>query len=268
MIASIPPIGPSATLLVSYLLRLTSELLDGIIGYEVSPGIPERNDDQDESEANGGGAATTSPNEQLQNVISHLSFLDKVWSCVLRGHLVDVKAVKKNVELDSQKDFTDDYFPKEFSGREDPNEMQGINGSKSLSAGRYPPTLAANHIRESRIIIGSKGFSTVGQTDRIRLRNVIILGKENIFSWMRIQLDEPLPPKVDANDDDKEEEEREGNPPDKQSIKMEQEEFHQREVEEGEEDLEEVNTDQQRVVLKEKSHKNSYFDDLFARKVR
>jgi hypothetical protein len=36
----------------------------------------------------------------------------------------------------------------------------------------------------------------VGQTDRVRLRNIIVLGKEGLFSWMRSSLDAPLPPRL------------------------------------------------------------------------
>jgi hypothetical protein len=274
VIASIPPIGPSASLLVSYLLRLTSDLLDGIIGYEVTKQTSQvtHSDEDGGDEEREDGISRDVPllTEQLQQVIQSLSLLDKVWSCVLRGQLIDVKAAKSNV----LQDFTesDDYFPMSKDNGNDSNgavEEGHSNAREGHVPGRYPSkSNKGHHLKEARSIIGSKGFASVAQTDRIRLRNVIILGKENLFAWMRVQLNVPLPPPQIGVD---EAEER-----DVETVEEAIDKGNRGVVDgsegNGEEDLEEVDTDRKRddggkVDVAREAGGDSHFDDLFARKV-
>lgn len=274
VIASIPPIGPSASLLVSYLLRLTSELLDGIAGYDtmtsttqVTHGDEDGQDEEDE-------VSRDMPllSEQLQRVIQCLSLLDKVWSCVLRGQLIDIKAAKSNV----QQDFTDsdDYFPasKEGDGSHGAGEERQQSKARVEPAavpGRYPSRLNRGyHLREARSIVGSKGFASVAQTDRIRLRNVLTLAKENLFAWMRIQLNVPLPPpQIGLEEVEERDVEVIREAIDKGAVGV----VDMGEAE-GEEDLEEVDTDRKGEGAGEKDMTreqdgDSHYNDLFARKV-
>ena len=184
LIASIPPIGPSASLLVSYLLRLTNELVEGITGYEAGDDTP--------------GSPTL--DQQLQHVVESLGLLDRVWSCVLRGQMIDMAAAKDVVEMDTRRSQFEDHMPG-LRGVAAPATTR-TDSPHSLSSGRFPPAdPSSHHPRLGRAVMGSKGFSTVAQTNRIRLRNLLTLAKESLFSWMRVQLDVPLPPTVDGSDD-------------------------------------------------------------------
>jgi hypothetical protein len=263
VVASIPPIGPSVPLLVSYLLRLTSELLDGIAGYQLSAEATHDNDGEEDTEE----VIKDVPllTEQLQYVIQCLSILDKVWSSVLKGQLIDINAARINVERDFKD--SDDYFPQ---GQEDERQYKSAKAGINDVAGRYPSqSHKGQHLKEAKSIVGSKGFASVAQTDRIRLRNVIMLGKENLFAWMRIQLNVPLPPpQIGAEEDVGEEEDLEEvvNPT---MVKAEN-----LSAIEGENDLEEVDTDRLRPEngkeesIKREGGGDPHYDDLFARKVR
>jgi hypothetical protein len=260
-------------LLVSYLLRFTNELLDGIAGYEIT--VPEQN--------NNGMVSNVSIDEQLQLVVQSLGVLDRVWSCVLRGQMVDLEAAKKNVEAIRQ-DFNN-YFPSQDAEYEEGQNDHGGHLTDLQTSGRFPPIQPSNKVREGRSIVGSKGYSTVAQTNRIRLRNVITLAKENLFSWMRVQLDVPLPPRV-GEDDDEEENEEDGDEkpvlePDeikvngnKTATSTDEKDDNATDAhEEGEDDLEEVDTDRKslemnEVVVEARSSEHTHFDDIFSRKVR
>lgn len=182
LVASIPPIGPSASLLVSYLLRLTNELLEGITGYEAGDDTP--------------GSPTL--DQHLQHVVESLGLLDRVWSCVLRGQMIDMAAAKDIVDMDTRHSQFEEHNP----GLRGVGAATTTDSPHSLSSGRFPPAdPSSHHPRLGRAVMGSKGFSTVAQTNRIRLRNLLTLAKESLFAWMRVQLDVPLPPTVDGSDD-------------------------------------------------------------------
>ncbi|UZJ55258.1 hypothetical protein CBS101457_004578 [Exobasidium rhododendri] len=293
ILASIPPIGPSASLLVSYLLRYTNELLDGISGYEVCSKEGLEGDDDDESEKR------RSLDAGFRSVIQSVDVLDRVWSCVLRGQMVDLKAVTKNVETSSQNYEGD--FPMQNHAEYSRAGVEGtVYGTEAFHEGRFPPPLASGKLQEGKSFVGSKGHSTVAQTNRIRLRNVMTLAKENLFGWMRVQLDVPLPPRVVHDDEENEEDGKAGRgevfdqqEDDPLGVKVEGEgvgSLHGSEVfnvrrpkkeildqdaeasEEEEEDLEEVNTNADRMTHayddeEEKTEEHNHFETLFAQKI-
>lgn len=266
LIASIPSIGPSASLLVSYLLRYTNEILDGIAGYEIGS----IEDPSSSADVLG---------QELQMTVDSLNLLDRVWSCVLRGQMVDINAVKRNIER--AKDESDDLFPLAGFSRQGQEAQNGSMGDANQESGRYPPEQPNKSEKEGKSIVGSKGFATVAQTHRIRLRNLVALGKENLFTWMRVQLDVPLPPKLDAEKDDDldvatsrpeatVDEDAEATNMASGAVTVMKKEDDDDDDEEGEE-LEEVVTNGRLAEANDgdlQPKHDSHYDDLFARKVR
>lgn len=95
IIAEIPPVGPSAQLLINYLLRYTNEITDGIPGYEIGSRAAEQLVGDKES-----ATGTTSVSTNLEKVIGSLDLLDRVWAAVLRGNMIDMKQAKENTKKD------------------------------------------------------------------------------------------------------------------------------------------------------------------------
>lgn len=191
VITSIPPIGPSASLLINYLLRYTNEITDGIIGYDVSSLSAE-------------AESSTSADTTLKYVVRSLSLLDKSWASILRGQMVDLKIARQHIQQENEIDTG--LFPFESTH----NHPSAID---EATTGRYPPIESVSSSKEATSILGSRGFATVGQTHRIRLRNIITLAKENLFSWMRTQLDAPLPPMMEEESSRYEQSEQKGDDP-------------------------------------------------------
>lgn len=71
------------------------------------------------------------------------------------------------------------------------------NSGRSMSSTPAPFNRNGRQIQsESFSILGSKLNSTLGQTDKVRLRNLLVTSKENLFVWMRKVLDLPKPPQL------------------------------------------------------------------------
>lgn len=197
VVASIPPIGPSAALLVSYLLRLTTEITDGIQGYDLTS---ESASAGPSSHARGEGVPLSAYGEvesSLHLVVHSIGALDRVWAAVLRGQMVDLQIARKNAQSDANRS-VGPLPSMDVSLRvRDSAHGQQHESMHSTSTGRYPAAAAARDPRDSRSIVGSRGAATVAQTQRIRLRNIVVLAREGLYSWMRKQLDAPPPPTVD-----------------------------------------------------------------------
>lgn len=248
IIAEIPPVGPSAQLLINYLLRYTNEITDGIPGYEIGS----RSADQlvgDQEKVAGAPSVSSS----LEKAIASLDLLDRVWSAVLRGNMIDMKQAKEHSKNDIEVGKNSLSFP----GLGTPYTHSASHEQRQLeqNQGRYPKNAHQRSQRDNHSVVGSRGFSTVGQTQRIRLRNVITLAKENLFAWMRTQLDAPLPPQIEESQKDEKKEsqdliEKQGD--------LDATDSHNAE-EESEIQLEDVKT--------ESNNSHNHYDDLFSRKI-
>lgn len=252
IITSIPPVGPSAALLVSYLLRFTGDLVDGIQGYET---------EGEEAQ----GVATLSVEEQLDLVLWFMVVLDKIWAAVLKGHVVDYKTIKGRAS----------------------EEAKGAGAKEKIIDGRFTSVVTNGQeggegagTPESKPLVGGKGTSTVGQTDRIRLRNVAVGARDGLFAWMRQQLNRPIPPRIEDDGEDEEELFIEQGDVDQEEEAQEFREhegatrcsngaqIRQQQEEDEEDEMEEVDIDK---VAKgddeEEPEPRSHYDDLFARKI-
>ncbi|KZO92332.1 hypothetical protein CALVIDRAFT_504358 [Calocera viscosa TUFC12733] len=113
IILLIPPLDPSASLRVSYLLRLTGEFTDTLPGY---------------------GVSASTAGDSLEELVSFLNLLDKGWQAVLG------------------------------SQRWDPSSHSGVSMTSAGSGALSRP---------------------VSATDKIRLRSIIMSGRERIEEWVR-----------------------------------------------------------------------------------
>ncbi|EPQ32352.1 uncharacterized protein PFL1_00548 [Pseudozyma flocculosa PF-1] len=248
VLARVPPYGSGGTnLLVSYLLRCTSDICDGIAGYGLGmeierarresrqkgdqapskardeaadaysdrPGAEDGEDgeDQHEDEEQRRRQEIALRNKQLNLVLEATSLLDRMWTAILRGYMINFPVALKRAR-EAFSDADDSSNPTE----------QGRNGKASLRStvpgigrftsslvpspavdGRFlstPHSSALGSERESLPIQGGKGIRTVGQTDRVRLRNIAVLAREKLFAWMREELNAPLPPTMDEDEED------------------------------------------------------------------
>lgn len=182
IIASIPPVGPSAQLLINYLLRYTTEITDGLQGYELGSRADRRTSD-DVSKA-------------LEHTVRALDLLDRVWAAVLRGKMINLKAAKQHTVQDTERSREELSHP-------------GMLRRDEETTGRYASAANDDLVEENRSVVGSRGYATVAQTQRIRLRNVLTLAKETLFTWMRTQLDAPPPPQIDGSEREARSERRE-----------------------------------------------------------
>ncbi|KAN0066289.1 hypothetical protein ACQY0O_000383 [Thecaphora frezii] len=338
VLAQIPPYGGGSTnLLVSYLLRCTSDICEGIAGYSLAMEIEKarrerkrkRADTQGESGRasglsdfdDGGGKGgggddngeddskdledeeqrrreeLATHNRQLHLVLEALDLLDRMWSALLRGHMINLPVAQQHARR-AFSDASDMPDPAQRGSGKAPfqSRYDAAQGSRRPTSafvpsptvdGRFPATsldaIPASD-RESLPIQGGKGPRTVGQTDRVRLRNITVLAREKLFAWMRQELDAPLPPTMDEGEDD----DGTATAGDmmscataQQMLKEEEDEEEQREVEAAEElegDMEDVPIDSAQADAppamveeaydpREDTAEHRHFQELFDRKI-
>lgn len=238
VLARVPPYGAGSTnLLVSYLLRCSTDLCDGISGYSLAmetealkpqrkrqkreshqasnDGEPPSNedDDTDSDEEEERQHQIASRAKQLNLTLQTLDLVDRLWAAVLRGNLINLPVALSNAK-NSFPESTDmaDSPAASSSDRHPPSrnpQMSRISHSTSSLVpspaidGRFASNASASAInapRESLPIHGGRGNRTVGVTDQIRLRNIAISSRDKLFSWMRSELDAPAPPTMREDD--------------------------------------------------------------------
>ncbi len=179
--SNISPYGSTASLLISYLLRITSHAADGIPGYSLA-------------------AIKSNTSDALQSEISRalvmLESLDRVWNAVLCGEQVLFEHVRKNAGDDVDRAVAKGGKKRKRGAprQEDEEDYETATSLRYMGGSmRRPEEEAQAVLRDSQPILGSKGIRTVAQTDRVRLRNIIVLGKKQLFSWMRTSFDAPPP---------------------------------------------------------------------------
>lgn len=122
-----------------------------------------------------------------------LDLLDKLWSAILNGRMLNFKNAEIGSLRTEEKRSGNNRIGHQYSirsGSLDPF-------SRSMSATPAPDfSSSSNNQVESFSVSGSRGISTIGQTDRVRLRNLLVGSKEQLFVWMRKVLDAPAPPKL------------------------------------------------------------------------
>lgn len=255
VLARVPPYGSGSTnLLISYLLRCSTDLCDGITGYSLAMEVEvlrkqakSRKVDQSSSQRNIGRTDTEGKSvddgddgddrddrnnktsdlykeeerqhqtmlrtKQLNLVLQTLDLLDRVWTAVLRGNLVDFPVALSNArkafpepasvvtvdgevnDMAKQQQAHHPYRPATIHSASlvpSPAIDGRFTSSTSFSAGTTP--------RESVPVHGGRGNKTMDVTDQVRLRNIAISSREKLFSWMRTELQAPPPPVI-AEDD-------------------------------------------------------------------
>lgn len=259
IIAEIPPVGPSAQLLINYLLRYTNEITDGIPGYEIGSRSAKQLVGDEEKVA-----GTINVSSSLEKAIASLDLLDRVWSSVLRGNMIDMKQAKEH----TKKDIDIGKNSLSFPGLGTPYSHSASHEQHQIeqNQGRYSENANQRVQRDNHSVVGSRGFSTVGQTQRIRLRNVITLAKENLFAWMRTQLDAPLPPQIEESRKNEKKEnidliKSQGDLDDRDGVTDLQNDLENAE-EESEIQLEDVKTENE-----ESNNNNNHYDELFSRQI-
>lgn len=287
VLAHVPPYGGGSTnLLISYLLRCSTELCDGITGYSFGmefeverrerkrqkkdpAGEDEDRDSDDEEDRQNLIASRT---KQLNLALQTLDLLDRIWAAVLRGNLINLPVALINSRA-AFPDTTDANTQDEAQSHK-PYNPRTLHSTSSLVPspaidGRFvPASTSSNSARESLPIHGGRGNRTVGVTDQVRLRNIAISSREKLFSWMRTELDAPPPPRVDDNDGEQE-------PPDSTldgvlEVKVEPDTVADgEEEEEGDDpDMEDVDIGAtQSDVGEEDTEEHKHYQDLFDRKL-
>ncbi|KAK0527170.1 hypothetical protein OC842_004953 [Tilletia horrida] len=186
LIVRIPPLGSSAPLLVSYLLRTTSDLTEQVTGYNLGERDLKRN----------GDGATPTLEDQLHAILALLDLLDHIWADLLRGQPIQ------------QHQHTLSHFSTTSKSTSD--GAQSVGGLSTDPSGRFhhaapaeprpllhafPP--APNTPHRPHPAHGPSAASALSQTERIRLRNLVLLARDRLFRWMRDVLDAPPPPEID-----------------------------------------------------------------------
>ncbi|KAF9480904.1 hypothetical protein BDN70DRAFT_912530 [Pholiota conissans] len=147
-ILQIPPIDPSTSLRISYMLRLTGEALTSIPGYRLGAALPSGRDGA--STDSGGGMRAA-----LQDLVDFLDDLDQAWLAVLKGQAWD-PASSEGVDVafpnDVAMDLTDDPPP----------ATNGIAPKTAPTLKTSPPT----------------------QTDLTRLRSLLLAGESRLEEWL------------------------------------------------------------------------------------
>ena len=237
VLARVPPYGAGSTnLLLSYLLRCSNEIADGIRGYSLHMETDRRrrslkksrtdtssskegkkqadqadatSQDEGEESTDDQDQVTELYNKQLNYALETLDLLDRIWSAILRGHMINFSTARDNARRAFSNDSDDSAAP--FRSRYDATMFtQGSNRSTSSLVpspalnGRFSSSAAhrPTSIHESIPIQGGKGPKTVGLTDRVRLRNIVVIARQELFSWMRKELEAPPPPLLDGESDD------------------------------------------------------------------
>lgn len=235
---------------------MTSEFCDGIAGYRLEPSEGEEAEAGPEAGEGEGGeteagearaeaeGAASAPSanaaRQLNEVLSMLDLLDRFWTAILHGHLIDMQRAqayanashgisstnantnanakaKANANTEREREdpssstashvapfsarfeapdlgrgqsmIPDSSLEAVIDGRfRSDAQAGGGTGRGGATAGRWAP--------DSVPFEGGRGTRTVGQTDRVRLRNICADAKEHLFAWIRLVLDAPPPPTI------------------------------------------------------------------------
>ncbi|WFD34349.1 hypothetical protein MCUN1_001188 [Malassezia cuniculi] len=158
LVTSVPLIGSSAALRDTYLLRLTSEITDGIIAYSTT-------------------TDTHSRDAQLTLVLYWLDLLDRAWAVRMNRETFDIKAAR-------------DAAHTAYPWDNDPKALRAAQ--KAASSSLRVPSSRVSTPHQDAIV-------SFQQTDRIRLREVLVSARERIFAWMRSQLGGKAPPVLEEH---------------------------------------------------------------------
>ena len=227
IVTQIPPHGSALSLLTSYLLRITGDVVDHVPNYRLAVGFDDKHPMVEHKEQNPTQTRFAAILEELRASLVLLDLLDRAWNAILCGEQVVYEQAKSNAEqaIDAvagggkwrRKRRREDVDQEEkgaqqthdqgvLVGEEEEETLETITSrryhqsalDRAITAtGRSGARDMAHPIqRDSAPILGTKGIRTVPQTDRVRLRNAIVLGKENLFIWMREAVNAPPPPRV------------------------------------------------------------------------
>ncbi|CEH15280.1 hypothetical protein CBOM_03604 [Ceraceosorus bombacis] len=214
---------------VPYLLRATSELVEGVVGYDLRPyrreeehtptsfdyedlgDAPNVHDEADHSAAPPIGG-TPLP-MQFTYVLRTFALLDAQWVALLDGKDLDYKSAQAR----STRNYPCSGDLYEFKSSDDTLEM-GEEWHASTLTGRHPrATATASHGRFQRatenlegIRVQSGSGRALSQTDKVRLRNVVLDARARFMRWMRLALDAEMldDEEENAQEDEVEESER------------------------------------------------------------
>ncbi|KAE8244062.1 hypothetical protein A4X13_0g6835 [Tilletia indica] len=181
LIARVPPLGSSASLLVSYLLRATSELTGDITGYNLGEqGV------QDDLEA------------QLHAALAVVDALDSIWADLLRGQPLHQHQARLQLLLSSSGADLPPSSDAQLGLSTDPSgrfhhSATSRGSSSSVMHSSFPPPPSTPFADPHHAV----STSVLSQTERIRLRNLALLARDRLFRWMRDVLDAPPPPETD-----------------------------------------------------------------------
>ncbi|CDW97884.1 hypothetical protein [Sporisorium scitamineum] len=241
VLAHVPPYGSGSTnLLVSYLLRCSTDLSDGITGYSLAmevealkrqrkrqkqqhgdegddkdpkSGQDHDDEDEDEEEEEERQHQIASRTKQLNLALRTLDLLDRIWAAVLRGNLVNLPVALSNARkafpdsadvetADAQRTADDHLQSRRTHLAPVMHSTSSLVPSPAID-GRFASnasTSSSTSPRESLPIHGGRGNKTVGVTDQVRLRNIAISSRDKLFSWMRSELDAPAPPTMQEDE--------------------------------------------------------------------
>ncbi|CAD6924014.1 unnamed protein product [Tilletia controversa] len=188
LIARVPPLGSSAPLLVSLLLRATSELTENISGYNL-----------------GEHGALHDLDTQLHAALALVDALDSIWADLLRGQAIDqhqarLQLLTTSPEAPPSSD-TQYGLSTDPSGRFHHSQVSRRSGPSSL-VHSFPPPPSTPFADASTSSSTATSVSALSQTERIRLRNLALLARDRLFRWMRDVLDAPPPPETDDAQDE------------------------------------------------------------------
>lgn len=153
LVTATPLVGSSANVHDAYLLRLTTEITDGIPGYAT------RDD------------AELGRDAQLVYVLYWLDLLDQAWAARIQREPFDLAAAQT-------------HTLKRFPWSE---EHAALAAAKASAASLRSPAARVSTPVSSEL-------APYGQTDSVRLRNVLLGAQERLFGWMRDELGLPRPP--------------------------------------------------------------------------
>lgn len=239
VLAHVPPYGGGSTnLLVSYLLRCSTDICDGVAGYSLAMEIDahrrhskrqsRREADHLEEEASGPSGSEDREGQdsdddeerqlqaqlrskQLSLVLQTIDLLDRIWAAVLRGNLINLPLALSNAKQaypatssDASVDTTGKpaqaYDPRRVLSTSSLVPSPAVDGRFVSGAS----TSSSSGPRESLPVHGGRGPKTVGVTDQVRLRNIAVSSRDKLFAWMRTEMDAPPPPIVEENEQEPE----------------------------------------------------------------
>ncbi|SPO20836.1 uncharacterized protein UTRI_00313 [Ustilago trichophora] len=305
VLAHVPPYGSGSTnLLISYLLRCSTDLADGITGYSLAMEMDasrrqRKRQKRDQGKASGKDAGaeaddddegsdsdqeeerqhqTASRTKQLNLALQTLDLLDRMWAAVLRGNLINLPVALSNARKAFPDSTDGDTTTQDQQRSHQPYNPRTLHSTSSLAPspaidGRFVSGASVSTSvapRESLPIHGGRGNRTVGVTDQVRLRNIAISSREKLFSWMRAELDAPAPPVMDEHDPEQE-------PPDNTvegalGIKQDPETAAAPAEDADDRDFEDVEIDAERNIeegydAEDDTEEHKHYQDLFDRKL-